>query len=74
MDLPDNLQGYRDGRDLDTPWPSDNRSAVYRHCFEVGRREKEGRHWPAEVARQRAAAAYIADGLPVPPMPYGRPT
>tara|TARA_R110000751_G_scaffold307812_1_gene431798 strand:+ start:1947 stop:2171 length:225 start_codon:yes stop_codon:yes gene_type:complete len=73
MDNDDHIQGYFDGRDLGTPWPSGNRSHVYRHCFEVGRREKMGCHWPAEVARQRAAAAYIADGLPVPEMPRGRP-
>ena len=73
MELPDEIAGYQDGRDLSAPWPSDNRSAVYRHCFEVGRREAEGRHQPAEVARQRAANAYAADGRPIPDMPRGRP-
>lgn len=35
-------RGYMDGRDLDSPEPSDNRSHSYRHGFMVGRGEKTG--------------------------------
>lgn len=54
-------EGYRDGRDLDAPWPSDNRSARYRHSFEVGRAEKLGKPIPASVSRGRAAIAEAYD-------------
>ena len=50
-------EGYRDGRDLDAPWPSANRSACYRHSFEVGRAEKLGKPIPASVSRVRAEIA-----------------
>lgn len=39
----DMVEGYKDGRDLDAPEPSDNRSRSYRHGFMVGRAEKENR-------------------------------
>lgn len=48
--------GYLDGRDLDSPWPSSNRSDEYRHSFDVGRREKMGSHLTAQQARERANA------------------
>lgn len=54
-------QGYLDGRDPDSPPPSDNRSHVYRHCWEVGRREVEGRHLRASHARELAAKAQQRD-------------
>jgi len=38
----DFVQGYRDGRDRNSPPPSANRSAKYRHSFMVGRRELHG--------------------------------
>lgn len=66
FDMPEHVRGYLDGHDPDCPWPGDNHSHVYRHCFEVANREREGIHWPADVARRKAAAAYLADGLPVP--------
>lgn len=62
--LSDDVQGYLDGRDPDSPEPSQNRSAIYRHCFEVGRREAEGRHWLAPVARARAKDAREEDAKP----------
>lgn len=71
-EMPDELQAYLDASDPKTPWPGQNRSAVYRHCFEVRRREMEGRHWSAQEARDRAARAYKADMRPVPEMPRGR--
>lgn len=40
----DNVAGYLDGRDLDSPEPTENRSWSYRHSFAVGRREVEGNH------------------------------
>jgi len=39
----DMAQGYLDGRDLNSPEPSGNRSHSYRHGFMVGRSEKLGR-------------------------------
>lgn len=53
--------GYLDGSDLDEPEPGPNRSHAYRHAFEVARREREGRHWPAHVARARASEAIKLD-------------
>lgn len=50
-------EGYRDGRDPTSPDPSENRSAAYRHSFEVGRAEIENRPIPADVSRRRAAEA-----------------
>lgn len=59
--LPQDLQGYFDGRDLDTPRPGLNRSSLYRHCWQVGRREKLGRNWPADKARRLAKVAEARD-------------
>lgn len=73
MDMSEEVQASIDASDPAAPWPGENRSAVYRHCFEVRRREMEGRHWSAPEARKRAAAAYVADGRPVPDMPRGMP-
>lgn len=50
------IDGYLDGRDMDSPWPSSNRSDEYRHSFDVGRREKIGSHLTADQARARANA------------------
>jgi hypothetical protein len=62
MDISDEfLAGYLDGRDLDAPWPSANRSACYRHSFEVGRAEKLGKPIPAAISRVRAAIAEAND-------------
>lgn len=36
----DMIEGYKDGRDLDAPEPSANRSRSYRHGFAVGRSER----------------------------------
>lgn len=36
------VAGYLDGRNLDNPEPSENRSYSYRHGFMVGRNEKLG--------------------------------
>lgn len=48
-------EGYHDGRILDTPTPSANRHPAYRHSWEVGRAEIEGRPIPAYFSRTRAA-------------------
>ena len=56
----EHAEGYRDGRDLDAPWPSTNRSAEYRHSFEVGRAEKLGSPIPAAGSRQRVEALEAA--------------
>lgn len=39
----DMIEGYYDGRDPDSPEPSANRSASYRHGHAVGRAEIENR-------------------------------
>lgn len=39
----DMIEGYMDGRDLDAPEPSANRSHSYRHGFTVGRSEKNNK-------------------------------
>lgn len=57
----EHIDGYRDGRDRECPWPGDNRSHSYRHSFEVGRREVCGEHWAAPEAHQRARVANIKD-------------
>lgn len=49
------VDGYRDGHDGDAPEPGPNRSAAYRHGFEVARAERAGRPIPAAVSRRRAA-------------------
>ena len=72
--MPDEVQAAIDASNPATPWPGENRSAVYRHCFQVRRREMAGNHWTAAEARRRAAIAYEADGRPVPDMPIGHPT
>lgn len=38
----DMVQGYRDGRDMDCPEPTINRSHSYHHGFAVGRCDKAG--------------------------------
>jgi hypothetical protein len=55
-------QGYLDGRNLDVPEPSANRSHCYRHSFMIGRRERLGNHIPAATARILAAQAQELDG------------
>ena len=47
-------EGYSDGRDINAPHPNDNRSPKYRHSFDVGRREVEGRPLSAAAYRARA--------------------
>ena len=56
-------QGYVDGGDPSAPEPGENRSHLYRHSFEVARRERAGKHWPAHVAREKAEAARVLDGV-----------
>jgi hypothetical protein len=51
----DMAQGYMDGRDLNSPEPSGNRSHSYRHGFMVGRSEKLGRKAGSYEALVRAA-------------------
>lgn len=53
----DHCDGYRDGHDTDMIAPNANRSAAYRHSWEIGRAEKDGRDpTPAVLARLQAAA------------------
>jgi hypothetical protein len=39
----DMVEGYRDGLDLNSPEPSGNRSASYRHGFLNGRADRAGK-------------------------------
>lgn len=39
----DMIDGYVDGRDLNAPAPSNNRSRSYHHGFAVGRAERENK-------------------------------
>jgi hypothetical protein len=57
----DFMEGYFDGRDLNTPEPSSNRSACYRHSFAVGRAEMAGRPIPAQLSRENARRAEEED-------------
>lgn len=49
------LAGYSDGGDPSAPEPSGNRTAAYRHSFEVRRAELAGKPIPAGLLRERAA-------------------
>ena len=53
----DFTEGYLDGRDPTTPEPSANRSACYRHSWNVGRAEIEGRPIAASISLRRAEIA-----------------
>lgn len=59
----DMCDGYLDGRDLDSPEPSLNRSHSYRHGFAVGRNEKLGKPplGTFDDVIQRADLAMVAD-------------
>lgn len=60
----DMIEGYKDGRDLTTPSPSENRSLSYRHGWAVGRAEKENRRLGTfEEVTRMADAAMAADAL-----------
>lgn len=65
------VQGYRDGFDLDCPEPSANRTHAYRHGFECGRADRNGKpafgDYHAAVAAYAEAVAKDADALPPPP-------
>lgn len=55
------VAGYRDGRDPNSPEPSDNRSHRYRHSFMVGRAEIVGKPIAAGASRRSAADAEMKD-------------
>lgn len=55
--------GYRDGRDPNSPEPSNNRSHSYRHSFAVGRAEIEGKPIPAGTSRHSADEAEMKDAI-----------
>jgi hypothetical protein len=60
----DMIDGYLEGRDLDTPAPSENRSYSYKHGFMVGRNEKNGTITQGAAYLRRAAdAAMDADDI-----------
>jgi hypothetical protein len=57
------VEGYRDGRKLDNPEPSANRSDSYRHGFANGRDDRAGSpRAPAAMLRLMADKA-IADDV-----------
>lgn len=57
------IEGYRDGCDMDSPEPSANRSASYRHGFAVARADRAGRpaFGSAAAARHMASEAEQSD-------------
>jgi hypothetical protein len=58
----DMVQGYLDGFDPDSPEPSDNRSASYRHGFANGRDDRARRpRASAATLRQQADDAMRQD-------------
>lgn len=60
--LDEMVEGYRDGRDPDSPEPSANRSASYVHGFLNGRDDRAGSpQAPATVLRLAADAAIAHD-------------
>jgi hypothetical protein len=61
----DMCHGYMDGRDMDSPEPSANRSHSYRHGFRVGRAEKCNERLGTfqEVTALADAAMEADDGL-----------
>ena len=50
-------EGYRDGYDLDSPEPSANRTASYRHGFECGRSDRAGKPAFGSAAEARRLAS-----------------
>jgi hypothetical protein len=61
--LDEMVEGYRDGRKLDNPEPSTNRSDSYRHGFANGRDDRAGSpRAPAAMLRSMADKA-IADDV-----------
>lgn len=61
--MDDAMEGYRDGLDPSSPEPSGNRSAIYRHCFAVGRFDRAGKpaFGSADNARRLAEIAEAED-------------
>lgn len=63
------VEGYLDGRDLDNPEPSENRSHSYRHGFKAGRNDKlphgQGPFHgiPFDEVRRMADLAMVLDEL-----------
>lgn len=57
------VEGYRDGLDRANPEPGPNRSHVYRHCFAVGRADRDGKpaFGSAENARRLCEIAEAQD-------------
>lgn len=56
------IAGYIDGFDLNSPEPSENRSASYRHGFKNGRADKTGKTWaPFEEVSRLADLAMAED-------------
>lgn len=58
MSIDDMVDGYRDGFDLNSPEPSDNRSHSYRHGFKNGRADRSGKPW--DTAQDLRVLADIA--------------
>jgi hypothetical protein len=54
-------EGYRDGRIINSPEPSENRSEEYKDSFDFGRRELRGKVLSAQGYRERAAKSSEID-------------
>lgn len=56
------IDGYRDGLDLDSPPPSSNRTASYRHGFANGRDDRASNpRAPAQWLREEAERCLTFD-------------
>lgn len=60
--MDETVEGYLDGRCMDNPEPSENRSHSYRHGFANGRDDKRGKpRAPAHILRSNHAVALEKD-------------
>jgi hypothetical protein len=61
----DHVEGYLDGRDPNCPEPNTNRSAAYKHSFEVGRTELANQPIPAVLSRLSAQQIASAERVKI---------
>lgn len=57
------IDGYLDGRDINSPEPSENRSRSYRHGFLAGRSDLHGPTRSFSEMVEMADAAMAADAM-----------
>lgn len=57
------FDGYMDGRDVETPSPTGNRSLAYHHSFAIGREEALGINPKESAEKRRRRAEAIRDDM-----------